>query len=99
MYYRIGEFHVLPGKEKEFEGLVRQLFIDTRGLATDRAQVYLIRSTSDPAHYCIAGLWKSAEQWESIGESKLRQEFNEKLKRVLQRPRVGELFEVVVQEP
>ena len=99
MYYRIGEFHVLPGKGKEFEELVRQLFKDTRGLATDRVQVYLIHSTSDPSHYCIAGLWKSAEQWESIGESSLRRAFNEKLKGVLQRPREGELFQVMVEEP
>ncbi|HLB12599.1 MAG TPA: antibiotic biosynthesis monooxygenase [Dehalococcoidia bacterium] len=99
MYYRIGDFRVQPGKEKEFEGLVKQLFIDTRGIATDRLQVYLVRSTTDPAHYCIAGTWTSAEQWENIGETALRQKFNEKLKNILQRPREGELFEVVVGEP
>ncbi len=99
MYYQIGDFKVIPGKEKEFEELVRQLFIDTRGIATDRIQVYLIRSTTDPAHYCIAGTWQSAGQWESIGKSDLRKAFNEKLKHVLQRPRVGEMCEVVVAEP
>lgn len=99
MFYQIGKFQVMPGKEKEFEGLVRQLFIDTRGIATDRIQVYLVRSSADPTHYSIVGAWKSAHQWEAIGQTTLRQEFNEKLKSILQRPREGEMFEVVVGEP
>ncbi|MDO8689895.1 MAG: antibiotic biosynthesis monooxygenase [Dehalococcoidia bacterium] len=99
MFYQIGDFHVIPGKEKEFEGLVQQLFIDTRGIATDRIQVYLIRSTTDPTHYCITGSWKNAGQWDSVQQTPLRKEFNERVKSLLQGPRVGEMFEVVVSEP
>ncbi len=99
MFYQIGDFQVIPGKEKEFESLVQQLFIDTRGIATERIQVYLIRSTADPTHYCIVGTWKSAEQWDKIGQTDLRKDFAEKLKGILQRPRIGEMYEVVVSEP
>ncbi len=99
MFYQIGDFHVIPGKEKEFEGLVQQLFIDTRGIATDRIQVYLIRSISDPIHYCISGSWKNVGQWDSVQQTPIRKEFNERVKSLLRGPRMGEMYEVVVAEP
>ena len=97
-FYRIGEFNVVPGKEQEFEDLVRQLFTETRDLATERVQVQLIRSSDDPSHYQIMGLWKSDTQWGMISQTPERRRFTERLKMITLEPPGGEWFEVAINE-
>jgi len=97
-FYRIGEFNVVPGMEEQFEDLVRQLFTDTRDMATERVQVQLIRSTDDPSHYVIVGLWKSDTQWDVISRAAERRRFTETLRMITHEPAGGEWFEVVIHE-
>lgn len=99
MYYRVGEYQVIAGKEHEFEALVRQLFIDTRSTATDRVQVYLVRSTSDRTSYSIVGTWKTAGQYDNVQTTDVRKTFDAAVQPLPQRPRGGWLFEVVAAEP
>lgn len=97
-YYRIGEFNVIPGMEEEFEDLVQQFFIETRGSEDERLQVQLIRSISDPHHYRIVSLWASDTRWDTFGQSAPRRMFSERLRDVTFDPAGGEWFEVLIHE-
>lgn len=81
----IQERHIKPGKQNEFNLLLRQLRIaavDHPGYVTGETLV----NAEDPLHEVVIATWRSAEDWNSWQDDRERKDITLKIRKLLTSP-------------
>jgi quinol monooxygenase YgiN len=88
----------IPGKEKDFEKLFTEGYIDVAKKEEGVLQATLIKHQERPGEYLLYTVWRSKEDWKAFNDLPIRKSFRGKIDSLLSSPPTRDWFDIIAEK-